>query len=927
MEGDACPVCGYNAEIERSIKVLMSLKGVGRKRAERLYRSGFTDLEKIRKARIEDLMSVSGISRETARKIKEQVESRGVAVCGNCGAFIPADAATCPKCGAVLEVEEAEEVAETVEGDVLQQTTSGLAICASCGAFIPADAATCPKCGAVLEVEEEAVVEERVEEERCPVCGNPLEEGATSCPVCGAVLVEEEEVAEAEGAEAPIIKLGEDVAICGYCGAIIPAASERCPICDANLVEVGVMEVETAESPDDVLKRVFRVEEIPTYEEEEPGEVSVRICPVCGAVVVNADTCPICNSEVPEVSPIAEEEREVSLSDVLGICPMCGALMGSQDTTCPVCGAEVHGTVRLEAVQGGDERDEFAEAVQTLERLMGVPEEGGTGARSEVPVPDEEIREEMERVDALFEGLLPEEGEGEIAEGLEEIEEIIEGAEETAVEEAPPVGLEAEEGMEGLEEIEELIGEEEGTVETASASEAGLEGIEELEEIEAFVEEGAEAAVPSIAEVESPTGETPQEIGPPSEEIHTQPAPQRRVEVAAPAAAVPAPARTPTAVRLPERRGKPARPAVRVKAPARPAKPTTVPKKRIAVRRVALRWLLHDLGTSQDLAILLPTIFLLLTGTLSGLIPSTYQTSFYALSQMISYMFAAIYIAAVISNRRFTDREGIMKGAGLAAAIPLPMVTALLLPDPMFVLAASIIPFALGIRLREGTFYWLPAFSLALATSAYLSLAPLAMWNLLLPAIPAAVVPAALHMHARYVETRAKVEIRLGDEMLVKKAYSLAERRYTRAAEAIEKVPLPGKDIPWYSRGVALLREGKYMEAVRALKRAVAINPRSEIAWNNMGIAYAKMGKLDEAKMCFKKAIEIKPDYKYAWNNMGNVYARAEDYETALRYYERALSIDPNYRDALINKSYVLVKMGEYEEAARIAQKLISLST
>jgi helicase len=57
---------------------LISLKGIGRVRARLLYRAGYKTIEDLRKARIEDLRRIPLFGEETIRKIKEQLEERGL---------------------------------------------------------------------------------------------------------------------------------------------------------------------------------------------------------------------------------------------------------------------------------------------------------------------------------------------------------------------------------------------------------------------------------------------------------------------------------------------------------------------------------------------------------------------------------------------------------------------------------------------------------------------------------------------------------------------------------------------------------------------------------------------------------------------------------------------------------------------------------
>ncbi len=77
--------------------------------------------------------------------------------CGECGAFIPANTAKCPKCGVEFETD--------------------LARCSECEAWIPADSPSCPVCGTPFTIEvleKQAVVEEAAEQ------GKPIDMVTTS---------------------------------------------------------------------------------------------------------------------------------------------------------------------------------------------------------------------------------------------------------------------------------------------------------------------------------------------------------------------------------------------------------------------------------------------------------------------------------------------------------------------------------------------------------------------------------------------------------------------------------------------------------------------------------------------------------------------------------------------------------------------------
>ncbi|MBC7107483.1 MAG: DUF835 domain-containing protein [Methanomassiliicoccales archaeon] len=96
-----------------------------------LYDAGFNSIEKIKKARREDLRSLKGIGTKTADTIYQYAQSGGfekIITCSTCGSEIMPDALACPSCGTSvpIEGEEIEEVekaeAQEIEELALEKT-------------------------------------------------------------------------------------------------------------------------------------------------------------------------------------------------------------------------------------------------------------------------------------------------------------------------------------------------------------------------------------------------------------------------------------------------------------------------------------------------------------------------------------------------------------------------------------------------------------------------------------------------------------------------------------------------------------------------------------------------------------------------------------------------------------------------------------
>ncbi len=192
-------------------------------------------------------------------------------------------------------------------------------------------------------------------------------------------------------------------------------------------------------------------------------------------------------------------------------------------------------------------------------------------------------------------------------------------------------------------------------------------------------------------------------------------------------------------------------------------------------------------------------------------------------------------------------------------------------------------------------------------------------------AIPWPAAVAVEGVRHRRTTAAAHRELRKAEADLARRDYAESVKDFDRAI-ALGPKGTPGEELPWYGKGASLILLGRYEEALRAIDKALDLNPRNEVAWLNKGNALTKMGRLVDALRCFNAAIKVNPGFEVAWNNRGNTLSRLGHHEEALACYERALEIDPEYRGAWINKGFVLTKLGRYDEATSCADRALRLN-
>jgi Flp pilus assembly protein TadD len=124
------------------------------------------------------------------------------------------------------------------------------------------------------------------------------------------------------------------------------------------------------------------------------------------------------------------------------------------------------------------------------------------------------------------------------------------------------------------------------------------------------------------------------------------------------------------------------------------------------------------------------------------------------------------------------------------------------------------------------------------------------------------------------------------------------------------------------ARGTALLKDGKFEEAVAELQKAADAAPTSAVIQSNLAYAYDRQGRTEEAVAAYRKALELDPKNTIVRNNLANLYSKQGQYEDAAREYEDLVQRDPGNTtakanlDAMVKNKTVLQERKEQVSSA-----------
>jgi serine/threonine protein kinase/tetratricopeptide (TPR) repeat protein len=126
--------------------------------------------------------------------------------------------------------------------------------------------------------------------------------------------------------------------------------------------------------------------------------------------------------------------------------------------------------------------------------------------------------------------------------------------------------------------------------------------------------------------------------------------------------------------------------------------------------------------------------------------------------------------------------------------------------------------------------------------------------------------------------------------------------------------------------GGALTEAGHNLEALKALRQAVAIAPNSETAWDLLGYLYHYTGLLDLAETAYDRSVDLNPTTtRIHWMHarMHLYQGRPEESEEEMR---KLLTVDPDQFKALGYLGEFLYYEGKYDEAEKAFSRAVELS-
>jgi len=117
------------------------------------------------------------------------------------------------------------------------------------------------------------------------------------------------------------------------------------------------------------------------------------------------------------------------------------------------------------------------------------------------------------------------------------------------------------------------------------------------------------------------------------------------------------------------------------------------------------------------------------------------------------------------------------------------------------------------------------------------------------------------------------------------------------------------------NQGVQLATQKQFVEAVKHLEQAAAIDPTNDQAFYNLAIVHMEMRKFERARDDLQRAIAAAPDNASYQEKLGTILIELKDWNGAKKALERTIELEPGLFKAYYKLAQVLEQLDDQQNA------------
>ncbi len=131
----------------------------------------------------------------------------------------------------------------------------------------------------------------------------------------------------------------------------------------------------------------------------------------------------------------------------------------------------------------------------------------------------------------------------------------------------------------------------------------------------------------------------------------------------------------------------------------------------------------------------------------------------------------------------------------------------------------------------------------------------------------------------------------------------------------------------YYNRGKVKRKLNDHLGAIDDYKKGLAVDPRDHLVdfWVSIGVSYSFLNNVLEAKKAYREAIKVDPTYAMSYYNLALFDAQKGNYRKAIDLINQSLIYNPNYVLALIALGDCYLELDEKTQACETFKRAEAL--
>ena len=191
------------------------------------------------------------------------------------------------------------------------------------------------------------------------------------------------------------------------------------------------------------------------------------------------------------------------------------------------------------------------------------------------------------------------------------------------------------------------------------------------------------------------------------------------------------------------------------------------------------------------------------------------------------------------------------------------------------------------------------------------------------------------------VPNHARAHQMLGIAYFRQNMYQKAIRALRRAIE-LEPTDLDDDYHPYYDLGMVYLKQNKFDDAIQLFEQAIQLNRDHIRAYYSLGTAYIRVGNVEKGVEQIKKyetlkpyanrvsqlerSIQRSPKNPELWYQLGLVHLRYNKFELAIKSLEKSIELTPNNRKVYNTLAGCYMRLNRFEKMQQACEAAVRLA-